>query len=106
MPNTFMEEKFQQLPNDIQIKIMIHHAHSLPPRPKFKNGQRVRYKPEVVKAMKQAMNGACQGPFPFGELIIYGDPIYIGNGDWKCDYEYGYGLTSEGSTYESRLIAY
>uniref|UniRef100_A0A6C0BY37 Uncharacterized protein n=1 Tax=viral metagenome TaxID=1070528 RepID=A0A6C0BY37_9ZZZZ len=106
MPNTFMEEKFQHLPNDIQTKIMIHHAHSLPPRPKFKNGQRVRYKPEVVKAMKQAMNGACQGPFPFGELIIYGDPIYIGNGDWKCDYEYGYGLTSEGSTYESRLIAY
>lgn len=109
--STFMENMFQHLPADLQVKIMIHHAQSLPPRPKFKPGEKVRYKPATIKTMKQALgfeDGTykCTGPMPFGDLYIYGVPMQCGKRNWKYDYEYGYGLTSEGSAYESDLIAY
>ena len=110
--NMFMQNHFQKLPTDLQAKIMIQHGRAQHAPPRFKPGQRVRYKQSRVKEMSDSLsritghtNGQC-GPMPFGELRIWGEPREVGNKDWLYDYEYGFGMTNEGSAYESDLIPY
>ena len=102
--STFMQTKYKDLPNDLQVKILIHHAQSLPPRPQFKKGQVVRYKEQIVAEMRARMPRGCIGPFPYGQLIIWDNPTYSA-GEWTYEYEYGYGGTNEGCARECDLVA-
>jgi hypothetical protein len=108
--NTFMSNQFQKLPSELQAEIMIHHGRLQRRPPKFKPGQCVRYKQSRVNEMRATFyrTRSCDqlGAMPFGQLRIWGTGHAVGNSDWKYDYEYGYGGTSEGSAYESDLIPY
>tara|TARA_Y100000741_G_C18251615_1_gene557494 strand:- start:1850 stop:2212 length:363 start_codon:yes stop_codon:yes gene_type:complete len=110
---SFMKNYFNNLPNDIQVKIMIYHGKMQHQKPKYKAGDCVKYKPEYIKerlATQIQIHGpasmAQYGQMPYGKLIIWGSPRIGPNLTWLYDYEYGFGLTSEGSAYETDLIPY
>ena len=81
--NTFWENWFKQIPNDLKIMIMCKIEHwKIPPIPRFSKGQSVKLiqerRDEILSYHKTQTNyfGKRPGPLPMGKLIIANDPIW------------------------------
>ena len=109
--DTFMENYFNNLPNDLQIKIMMESEGFKRPKPKFVKGNIVRYKNEIKekirserKELQRRYSYENLGNSPIHCLHISTQGRWcISHGTYEYEYEYGYGLTSEGYALECDL---
>jgi len=107
----FMPKYFGKLPNECQLKIMLTINHwKIPPKPKFRIYQNVKYKKEYIEKIKKSLKNSkykSNGEMPFGKLIIDEHPYWcMKTKKWNYNYIYGFCGTHEGHAIEEDIEEY